>query len=589
MELTLKLLSVVMVTSLVFLYTARAQSLPDFPVTTEVEELQSEVDALAQDLPMTLEELGLTSVVHHVQELKTDAVERSRHNCYYHDCHCGTEEDFNGLGERLCDGECNSRCRGNSTQKCGDWYKMSVYKIDAVPSCESGSRQVSPHWYRTGTTTSLQYRGDPDSRPFAFATPEFEENTDNAIPIQDTLVNLEEDIEGFPDHYPATTAEGMPNLVSDYRALLASLQDTDIQESFTPGTNTTLKLDQHFTIKSYPCSLEYSPTEGRGKRAVTKEDYVHTPYEQYDVLLNHMVYNKTWLRNKFPAETVYISIIREPSSHLRSAMNYYHLPELLKIKSKNPVQTFLQDPWKYKDLSEAYFDFCNVTWDGTRNFLSFDLGYPTEGAEDKERARRYISELEADFTLVLLLEHLDESLVLLRRLMCWEVRDVLYDVEGKNNRIYPYKSYIPTAEELANLRRWKAVDYLVYDTFNASLWRKIAAQGPDFYEELHYFREVRKSVSKFCHTLKRHQQPLIIKASKWSPQFAVNSMYCRGLQTRLRPARSSSCPHGPAPARTDSSSGPHVPAPAHTVQLRPARSSSGPHSPFFTKKLAKKV
>ncbi|XP_078611142.1 galactosylceramide sulfotransferase-like [Branchiostoma floridae x Branchiostoma japonicum] len=213
-------------------------------------------------------------------------------------------------------------------------------------------------------------------------------------------------------------------------------------------------------------------------------------------------------------------------------MNYYSLPKLLKIESKNPVKTFLQDPWKYKDLSEAYFDFGNVTWDGTRNFLSFDLGYPTEGAEDKERARRYISELEADFTLVLLLEHLDESLVLLRRLMCWEVRDVLYDVEGKNNRTYRYKSYTPTAEELTNLRRWKVVDYLLYDTFNASLWRKIAAQGPDFYEELHYFREVRKCVSKFCHTLKRHQQPLIINASKWSPQFAVNSMYCRGLQTR---------------------------------------------------------
>ncbi|XP_078620238.1 galactosylceramide sulfotransferase-like [Branchiostoma floridae x Branchiostoma japonicum] len=302
------------------------------------------------------------------------------------------------------------------------------------------------------------------------------------------------------------------------------------------GSCTAVNIFQRYAISHHLSVL--MPTGGNllsWPFPPAEEDYVHTPDEQYDVLLSHMVYNKTWLRTKFPANTAYISILREPSSHLRSAMNYYSLPELLKIESKNPVQTFLQDPWKYKDLSEAYFDFCNVTWDGTRNFLSFDLGYPTEGAEDKERARRYISELEADFTLVLLLEHLDESLVLLRRLMCWEVRDVLYDIEAKNNRTYPYKSYIPTAEELANLRRWKAVDYLLYDTFNASLWRRIAAQGPDFYEELHYFREVRKRVSKFCHTRKRrrsrhHQQPLIIKASKWSPQFAVNSMYCRGIQ-----------------------------------------------------------
>ncbi|XP_066264056.1 galactosylceramide sulfotransferase-like [Branchiostoma lanceolatum] len=265
-----------------------------------------------------------------------------------------------------------------------------------------------------------------------------------------------------------------------------------------------------------------------------EHDYVHTPDEQYDVLLNHVVYNKTWLRSKFPEETAYISIIREPSSQLRSAFNYYSLLKLLKIQSQNPVQMFLQDPWKYKHRSEAYFDFCNVTWDSTRNFLSFDLGYPTEAAEDKERARRYISELEADFTLVLLLEHLDESIVLLRRLMCWEVRDVLYDIVSKNNRSYPYKSYSPTAEELANLRRWKAVDYLLYDMFNSSLWRKIAAQGSDFFEELRYFREVKKRVGTFCHSSKQRSHPpsLTIKASKWSRQFAVDAKYCSSIQSK---------------------------------------------------------
>ncbi|XP_078616026.1 galactosylceramide sulfotransferase-like [Branchiostoma floridae x Branchiostoma japonicum] len=259
-----------------------------------------------------------------------------------------------------------------------------------------------------------------------------------------------------------------------------------------------------------------------------EEDYVHSPDEKYDVLMNHIRYNKTWLRTKFPDNTAYISILREPSGHLRSVMNYYNIPELIKIKSKNPVKTFLQDPWKYKDLSEVYFDFCNMTWDGTRNFLSFDLGYPTDGAEDKEGARQYIRELEADFTLVLLLEHLDESLVLLRRLMCWEVRDVLYDMKAKNNRTYPYKSYIPTAKELANLRRWKAVDYLLYDTFNASLWKKIAAQGPDFYNELHHFKEVKQRVSKHCKL--RQKENLTVAASKWSAQFQVDHKLCHDME-----------------------------------------------------------
>ncbi|XP_078586425.1 galactosylceramide sulfotransferase-like [Branchiostoma floridae x Branchiostoma japonicum] len=286
------------------------------------------------------------------------------------------------------------------------------------------------------------------------------------------------------------------------------------------GSCTAVNIFQRYAISHHLSVL--MPTGGNMLAwpfPPAEEDYVHTPDEQYDVLLSHMVYNKTWLRTKFPANTAYISIIREPSSHLRSAMNFYRLPELLKIKSKNPVQTFLQDPWKYKDLFEAYFDFCNVTWDGTRNFLSFDLGYPTDGAEDKERARRYTGQLEVDFTTMLIMENLDESLILLRRLMCWEVRDVLYDMTPKNSRNYSYKEYVSTAEELANLRRWKAVDYLLYDTFNASLWRKIAAQGPDFHDELRYFKELNKRVSTYCDKRTKDEPDLTVAASKWNSEF----------------------------------------------------------------------
>ncbi|XP_019627627.1 PREDICTED: uncharacterized protein LOC109472366, partial [Branchiostoma belcheri] len=275
---------------------------------TEFAELQQKIGQLAGDLPQTLEELGLTSVVQHVQELKTNeylgcypdgsphrfprkvttlsymtterciaacrtagytyaATEVSRSRWWrYHDCHCGREADFNRLGQRVCDSECNSRCRGNWRQKCGGRFRMSVYKIDAVPSCEGGPRRVSTHWYVTAATTNLQYQGNPQDRPFDFSSPALDGGT--AIPIRSTLENMIEDIHGFPSHYPATTAEGMPDLVPDYTALLASLQAPGLR--LTAGTNTVLELDQHFSIQSYPCSLEYNPAiNGRGRRAVT--------------------------------------------------------------------------------------------------------------------------------------------------------------------------------------------------------------------------------------------------------------------------------------------------------------------------------
>eukprot|EP00058_Branchiostoma_floridae_P003073 XP_002588561.1 hypothetical protein BRAFLDRAFT_79511 [Branchiostoma floridae] len=213
-------------------------------------------------------------------------------------------------------------------------------------------------------------------------------------------------------------------------------------------------------------------------------------------------------------------------------MNYYFLPKLLKIKSNNPFKTFLENPWKYQNLSEVHYEGFNVTWDPTRNFMSFDLGYPAEAAEDMERARRYVSELQADFTLVMLLDYFDESYVLLKRLMCWELRDILYVT--KNNRSYSFKEYTPSEKELEELRRWKAVDYLLYDTFNKSLWEKIAAQGPDFYEEVEFLKDVNGRVNTYCKERQKETPNLVVETSKWNPSmFEVDADFCRVLQAKV--------------------------------------------------------
>ncbi|KAI8487060.1 hypothetical protein Bbelb_353200 [Branchiostoma belcheri] len=329
------------------------------------------------------------------------------------------------------------------------------------------------------------------------------------------------------------------------------------------GASTSCTIFQRYAIsRKIPMMLPIQGVVLSWGVSPTEEEYIHTPDEQYHALMNHFTYNKTWLRSKFPADTAYISIVRDPSEQLRSAMNYYYLPELLKIKSENPLKTFLKNPWRYKNRSEVNFAHCNVTWDPSRNFMAFDLGYPTEGVEDKqpdgqpnnsektqamcsnepERALRYVNELEADFTLVMLLDHLDESYVLLKRLMCWELQDVLYVT--KNNRSYSFKEYVPSDKEIAMLRRWKAVDYLLHDTFNKSLWNKIAAQGPGFFEEVQHFKKINKLVNTHCaewkdgetnltvETSKWNSFNLTVEASRWNSQFEVDAEFCRVLNAK---------------------------------------------------------
>ncbi|XP_066265467.1 galactose-3-O-sulfotransferase 2-like [Branchiostoma lanceolatum] len=298
------------------------------------------------------------------------------------------------------------------------------------------------------------------------------------------------------------------------------------------GTSTTINIFQRYAIYNKlkvlmpvgqgPLSWPFPPEEN---------EYVHMPDEKYDALMHHFVYNKTWLLSKWPPETKYISIIREPFSHLKSQMNYFKLSKVLDIQGHgNPVKVFLQDPWQYRNRSETFFPHVNITWDGTRNPMTFDMGCPAERADEEEEARQYISKLDADFTLVMILEHLDESVVLLKRLMCWELRDVLLYSKSRNSRPYSYKKYVATPEELENHLGWSAVDYMLYNTFNNSLWRKIKAQGPDFYDELNYLRRIKRDVSDFCSRTRKGdttaQQTMVVAPSKWNPEFEVDKTYC---------------------------------------------------------------
>ncbi|CAH1250219.1 GAL3ST1 [Branchiostoma lanceolatum] len=298
------------------------------------------------------------------------------------------------------------------------------------------------------------------------------------------------------------------------------------------GSTTTINIFQRYAIYN---KLNVLMPVGQGWLSwpfpPEENEYVHMPDEKYDTLVHHFVYNKTWLLSKFPPETKYISILRQPFSHLKSQINYHHLPMVLGIQDKtNPIKKFLQNPWQYRNRSETFFPHVNITWDGTRNPMTFDMGWPAERADEEEEARKYISKLDSDFTIVMILEHLDESVVLLRRLMCWELRDVLFYSKSKNSRGYPYKTYVATPEEQGNHRRWSAVDYMLYNTFNNSLWQKIHAQGPDFYNELKYFRRIKIDVSDFCERAMkgRHvdKQAMVITESKWNPEFEVDKTYC---------------------------------------------------------------
>lgn len=73
---------------------------------------------------------------------------------------------------------------------------------------------------------------------------------------------------------------------------------------------------------------------------------------------------------------------------------------------------------------------------------------------------QYIGELDAQFSLVMIADYFPDSLVLLKRLMCWTLKDILYHSSNVRNR--KIQEIIPTDEELKLYYNFSKIDFILY-------------------------------------------------------------------------------------------------------------------------------
>ncbi|KAI8489035.1 Galactose-3-O-sulfotransferase [Branchiostoma belcheri] len=104
--------------------------------------------------------------------------------------------------------------------------------------------------------------------------------------------------------------------------------------------------------------------------------------EPFNILTNHAVYRRDVFHSIMPNDTVYLAILREPFSYLKSAMNFYHLRWKYSLPKENTLPAFLRKPSFYED-----------PWRKSRgqpfsytNLMSFDMGINFSARLDAEGA-----------------------------------------------------------------------------------------------------------------------------------------------------------------------------------------------------------
>ena len=267
-----------------------------------------------------------------------------------------------------------------------------------------------------------------------------------------------------------------------------------------------------------------------------------------NVIFHHFVFNDDVISRVMPHDTVYITSIRDPFSRMKSAFNYYsirnRLPNLANFA--DPLIEYLRDIPKYETMYTSpyykYYNKCLGRFSFTHNTLAFDLGLPTgfhvnttDQTNNATYIRHWIDALQRRFSLVIIMEYYDESLVLFRRLMCWKIKDILY--MKRNVMHYKDKEKQIDSTYVNNFKRYNQPEYVLYNHFNKTLWRRIDEEPDDFRDELNRFKELLSEATGFCKDAKKKNDVHWFRSSKWNGEFSITAEWC-GKKLSLRKARS---------------------------------------------------
>ncbi|XP_021374356.1 galactosylceramide sulfotransferase-like [Mizuhopecten yessoensis] len=247
----------------------------------------------------------------------------------------------------------------------------------------------------------------------------------------------------------------------------------------------------------------------------------------YDIFCSHARFNREAFGKVLPNDTTYIGIVREPFQHFQSNLQFYRQKYVVNISGRKPVLEYLLHNDKYMQ-SGGHIP-------STYNRMAYDFGFPDElfWTNDQNEIQKYLLKLDRDVSLVIVTDLFDESIILLRRLLNWDLRHVLYGKLNSKRRSDPRLQLGQVEEEL--YKNWARIDYIIYNYFLEKLREKIQRQLPDFHEEVAYFKGIRVMYDRFClSAITDHngKHDISFPSSAWNKPFVVTREQCKLLHIK---------------------------------------------------------
>lgn len=261
------------------------------------------------------------------------------------------------------------------------------------------------------------------------------------------------------------------------------------------------------------------------EHSITKTNIVPPPPgNHFDILCCHVIYNREAFASVMPKDTVYIGIVREPVLRFQSAIFYFMPNYITNISGKAPLSIYADNPMAFEPKIPSV--------SMTNNRMAVEFGFPIELFPGKSlnvsvnEINAYITKLDKEFQFIIITEKFDESMVMMKRILNWETRDVLYINKNVHQKENGDSKYTLSEKDKDKIRPFLYLDAALY-SFAVEKFNKIAKEaGEDFVKEVENFKSVISDVKTFCAN-KTVEPMMIIPASKWYANFRVTHSDCK--------------------------------------------------------------
>ncbi|KAL6972286.1 Galactose-3-O-sulfotransferase, partial [Sarracenia purpurea var. burkii] len=179
-----------------------------------------------------------------------------------------------------------------------------------------------------------------------------------------------------------------------------------------------------------------------------------TPNGKYHILAHHTRYTSKLKSYQYP-DTPMTTMLRHPATLFQSLYVFFRM-------ERSTGMSFPQFLNATKKPERIWGFYSQIAYRGY-NQMSVDLGFDLQQNQNATAINEFIDKIDREFDLVLIMEHMEESLVLLANLMGWPLEYVAF--LKVNARVEGSDSYSLTLQDKTTLLDLNPIDALLYDHF----------------------------------------------------------------------------------------------------------------------------